>query len=66
LTRSKRFAVVLTLNLVLVSGLVIVGVTAHSLGLLAAGADYLADAAAIGVAIVAIRASEGPAGGLSP
>ena len=58
LTRSKRFAVVLVLNLVLVSGLVIVGVTAHSLGVLAAGADYLADAAAIGVAIVAIRVSD--------
>ena len=58
LTRSQRFAVALVLNLVLVAGLVIVGVTAHSLGVLAAGADYLADAAAIGVAIVAIRVSD--------
>jgi Co/Zn/Cd efflux system component len=41
--------VVLALNVVLVTGLVVVGLTAHSLGVLAAGADYIADAAAIGV-----------------
>lgn len=58
MTRSKRFAVALILNLVLVAGLASVGITAHSLGVLAAGADYLADAAAIGVAIVAIRISD--------
>ena len=46
------------LNLVLVAGLVTVGVTAHSLGVLAAGGDYLADAAAIGIAIVAIHLSD--------
>ena len=58
MTRSKRFAVALMLNLVLVAGLVTVGVTAHSLGVLAAGGDYLADAAAIGIAIVAIQLSD--------
>ena len=36
------------LNLALVTALLLVGLTAHSLGVLAAGADYLADAAAIG------------------
>jgi cobalt-zinc-cadmium efflux system protein len=34
--------------------LVIVGLTAHSIGVLAEGADYLADAAAICVALLAI------------
>lgn len=55
MTRSARLFVALGMNLLLVAGLAIVGATAHSLGLLAAGGDYLADAAAIGVAIVAIR-----------
>lgn len=50
----KRLTVVLLLNLGLVTALVIVGLTAHSLGVLAAGADYLADAAAIGVSLLAI------------
>jgi cobalt-zinc-cadmium efflux system protein len=50
----KRLTVVLLLNLGLVTALVIVGLTAHSLAVLAAGADYLADAAAIGVSLLAI------------
>ena len=58
MTRSKRFTVALVLNLLLVAGLVSVGIAADSLGVLAAGADYLADAAAIAVAIVANRLSE--------
>ena len=45
----------LRLNLALVAALVIVGVTAHSLGVLAAGVDYLADAAAIAVSLFAQR-----------
>ncbi|HVB06617.1 MAG TPA: cation transporter [Acidimicrobiales bacterium] len=55
MTRSARLLVALALNLALVGGLAYVGVTAHSLGVLAAGVDYLADAAAIGVAVIAIR-----------
>ena len=42
------------LNIVLVGVLVAVGMGAHSLGVLAEGADYLADAAAIGVSLFAI------------
>jgi cobalt-zinc-cadmium efflux system protein len=45
---------VLVLNLLLIAVLVIVGLRAHSLGVLAAGADYLADAAAIAVSLSAI------------
>jgi cation diffusion facilitator family transporter len=51
---------VLLLNLLLVAVLVIVGVVAHSLGVLAAGGDYLADAAAIGVSLSAIWLSHRP------
>jgi cobalt-zinc-cadmium efflux system protein len=51
---------VLALNLVLVVGLLVVGLTAHSLGVLAAGADYLADAGAIGVSLPAISLSTRP------
>jgi cobalt-zinc-cadmium efflux system protein len=53
--RTRRLTIVLTLNLSLVTALVIVGLAAHSLAVLAAGVDYLADAAAIGVSLLAIR-----------
>jgi cobalt-zinc-cadmium efflux system protein len=52
--------VVLALNLALVVGLILVGLTAHSLGVLAAALDYVADAAAIAVSLVAIRLSRRP------
>lgn len=60
MTRSSRLAIAMSLNLILVAGLVLVGIAAHSLGVLAAGADYLADAAAIGVALVAMWLSKRP------
>jgi cobalt-zinc-cadmium efflux system protein len=59
-TRSARLTVVLVLNLLLVAGLVIIGITAHSLGVLAEGADYVADAAAIGVSLLAINLAGRP------
>jgi len=59
-SQPQRLAVVLVLNLALVAALVIVGLTAHSLGVLAAGVDYLADAAAIGVSLFAIRLARRP------
>jgi cobalt-zinc-cadmium efflux system protein len=60
MSRSSRLLVAVALNLLLVVGLVIVGISAHSLGVLAAGADYLADAAAIGLSILAIWLSKRP------
>ncbi len=54
MTRTTRLAVVLLLNLALVAGLVVAGIGAHSVGVLAAGGDCLADAAAIGVSLLAI------------
>ncbi len=59
-SRRARLVVVLGLNLALVGALVAVGITAHSLGVFAEGGDYLADAAAIGVSLLAIRLSEQP------
>jgi cation diffusion facilitator family transporter len=50
----------LALNLGLVTALVVVGLAAHSLAVLAAGVDYLADAAAIGVSLFAIRLASRP------
>jgi len=49
--------VVLGLNLGLVAALVAVGITAHSLAVLAEGGDYLLDAAGVAVALLAIRLS---------
>jgi Co/Zn/Cd efflux system component len=45
LSRTQRLGVVLLLNLTLVAGLVTTGAAAHSLAVLAAGGDYLLDAA---------------------
>jgi Co/Zn/Cd efflux system component len=65
-SRKQRLTVVLVLNLALVAGLVTVGVSAHSLAVLAEGSDYLLDAAGVGVALLAIRLSERPASRARP
>jgi cobalt-zinc-cadmium efflux system protein len=57
MSRPVRLLLALLLNLSLVGALVAVGVTAHSLGVMAAGADYLADAAGIGIAMLAFPLS---------
>lgn len=62
MSRTRRLAVVLLLNLGLVTALVVTGLAAHSLAVLAAGADYLADAAAIGVSLLAIWLASRPRG----
>lgn len=61
MSRAQRLIVVLALNLALVAALLIVGVTAHSLGVLAEGGDYLLDAGGAGVALVALVLSRRPA-----
>jgi len=62
MSRTRRLAVVLLLNLALVAALAVVGLAAHSLAVFAAGADYLADAAAIGVSLLAIWIASHPRG----
>jgi cobalt-zinc-cadmium efflux system protein len=61
MSRTRRLTVVLVLNLGLVAGLVAVGVTAHSIAVLAEGGDYLLDAAGVGVALLAIWLAARPA-----
>jgi cobalt-zinc-cadmium efflux system protein len=53
-SRNARLWLVLAANLVLIGVLAAVGASAHSLAVFAEGADYLADAAAIGVSLLAI------------
>ena len=60
MSRIQRLTTVLLLNLGLVTALVIVGLAAHSLAVLAAGADYLADAGAIGVSLLAMWLASQP------
>ncbi len=66
MSRTRRLLLLLALNLALVTGLVTVGVTAHSLAVLAAGGDYLLDAAGVGVALFAIWLSTRPARSTRP
>jgi cobalt-zinc-cadmium efflux system protein len=57
MTKDKRLALVLLLNGGMVVVLVIVGLAAHSLGVLAAGGDYLGDAAGVALSLAALRMS---------
>jgi cobalt-zinc-cadmium efflux system protein len=59
-SRTQRLATVLLLSLGLVTALVIVGLAAHSIAVLAAGADYLADAIAIGASLAVVRLAARP------
>jgi cobalt-zinc-cadmium efflux system protein len=54
-SREARLGVVFALNGALLGGLAAVGVVAHSLGVLSAAGDYLADALAIGLSILTVR-----------
>jgi cobalt-zinc-cadmium efflux system protein len=55
MSRASRLLIVLGMNLVLLGALIVVGLRAHSLGVLAEGMDYLADAGAVVVSLLAIR-----------
>ena len=60
MSQTARLWAVLASNLALVAALVGVGIGANSLGVFAEGADYLADAAAVGVSLIAIYLSRRP------
>jgi Co/Zn/Cd efflux system component len=60
-SRAQRLALVLALNLALVVGLIAVGAAAHSLAVLAEGGDYLLDVAGVGVPLLTLHLSAGPA-----
>jgi cobalt-zinc-cadmium efflux system protein len=57
MTQDKRLGLVLAINLTMVLALVLVGVLAHSLGVLASGADYVGDALGSGLSLMALRMS---------
>jgi cobalt-zinc-cadmium efflux system protein len=55
MSKAKRLWLVLLANLSMVLALVIVGLLSRSLGVLAAGGDYLGDAAGVALALLALR-----------
>jgi cobalt-zinc-cadmium efflux system protein len=57
ITQDRRLMLVLGINLAMVLALLLVGLLAHSLGVLASGADYLGDALGTGLSLVALRMS---------
>jgi Co/Zn/Cd efflux system component len=56
MSKAKRLWLVLLANVSMVLALVIVGLVSHSLGFLAAGGDYLGDAAGVALALLALLA----------
>ncbi|MDL2363092.1 MAG: cation diffusion facilitator family transporter [Patescibacteria group bacterium] len=55
MTQQRRLTYVLILNVLMITGLVIVGLTSHSLGVLAAGGDFIADSTAIVLGLIAVH-----------
>lgn len=62
MSQIKRLSLVLLLNVLMIAGLLLVGLASHSLGVLAAGADFAADSVAIGLGILAIVIARHPKG----
>ena len=57
MTKDRRLALVLAINVAMLAALVLVGVLSHSLGVLASGADYLGDALGTALSLAALRMS---------
>ena len=57
MTKDRKLVLVLLANVAMVVVLVIVGLASHSLGVLAAGGDYLGDAAGVAASLAALRLS---------
>ncbi len=53
-SQRRRLSIVLALNLALIGGLVTVGITARSVGVLAAAGDTLADSVALALGLIAV------------
>lgn len=56
-TKDRKLVLVLLANVEMVVALVVVGLASNSLGVLAAGGDYLGDAVGVAVSLVALRIS---------
>jgi cobalt-zinc-cadmium efflux system protein len=63
MTKDRKLVLVLLANVAMVVALVIVGLASHSLGVLAAGGDYLGDAAGVALSLAALRLSRHARGG---
>ena len=61
-SQRRRLTILLSLNAAMIAGLVVAGLASHSLGVLAAGGDFVADSAAIllGIIAVSLRERVGP------
>jgi cobalt-zinc-cadmium efflux system protein len=57
MTQDARLSFVLAINLAMIVALVTVGLLAHSLGVLASGADYVGDAAGVALSLLALKLS---------
>jgi cobalt-zinc-cadmium efflux system protein len=57
MSQARRLGLVLAINLAMVFGLLAVGLVAHSLAVIAAGADYLGDALGTGLSLAALELS---------
>lgn len=55
MSQQRRLSYLLSLNIAMILGLVIVGLTSHSLGVLAAGGDFVADSLAITLGLMAVH-----------
>ncbi|MDQ1725413.1 MAG: cobalt-zinc-cadmium efflux system protein, partial [Frankiaceae bacterium] len=62
MSQRRRLTIVLALNVTMIVGLLVVGLISHSLGVVAAGGDYIADSTAIllGIVAVTVRDRRGP------
>ncbi len=59
-SQRRRLACVLALNLGMIAGLVVVGVAANSLGVVAAAGDFAADSVALVLGLVAVAVRDHP------
>lgn len=59
-SQRRRLACVLALNLTMIAGLVVVGVAANSLGVVAAAGDFAADSVALVLGLVAVAVRDRP------
>lgn len=57
MTSAARLSLVFGINLAMILALLLAGLLAHSLGVLASGADYLGDALGTALALVAVKMS---------
>ena len=66
MTQQRRLGYLLLLNVAMITGLVIIGLTSHSLGVLAAGGDFVADSLAIILGIFAVHRRDHHGNKLAP